>query len=124
MNRTGSRICPKVGFWCSAGIVAGPRFGVRQDSRDHSLAYRRHARCRHSENTLEMRLIYAGTGIAGHQMLNQLLADERRHGRLRHQSVEHGFEILLRGLPGGDTLPKMVFEVVSCSASTANIWPK
>ena len=83
--------------------VSAPRFRVQQnrgDGRLHIAARAgaesrelpRHERIRHA-------LHIGGAGIAAHQMLDQLLANERRQTRLRENVVERAVQIRHRRLP-------------------------
>ena len=70
-----------VGWRCR--IIAGARFGVSENGRYYGLEIAGDAMTvvmkyrRHSGNVLRTR-------VAGDQVLDQLAADKRRHGRLRH----------------------------------------
>ena len=96
-----------VGGVCRGGIVAASRFRIEQDGGDDGLqisplprseAYSRtaeHAAIERCCDALHIR----GAGVAGHQVLNQLLANKRRQARLRENIVERALQIRRRVLP-------------------------
>jgi hypothetical protein len=79
--------------------VTGASFRIREDRGDHSLQVAAHTGTIVAKYIRDA-LYVLRARIAGNQVFNQLLADERRHRVLRHQRIQHRFQILLRGLPG------------------------
>ena len=84
---TGSRSLPKLGRGAD-----GARFGVEQDRPHHGLHVAAHA----AAVVVEGRRDAADVGrarVAGHQALDQLLADERADVRVVEQRVERDLQV-------------------------------
>ena len=88
--------------------VPTPRFRIQQNGGNHGLhvaalpGTNGHASAaeRAADKNIGHTLDVGAAGIAGDQMLNQLLANKWRQAGLRENIVERACQIGLRGLPG------------------------